>query len=90
MARQCSSPCCLAVWFSGYLLLLVSNLTLAKKVVNNKIIIIIIIIIIDKRSYRKIPKISPGAYIFQRPVLRGLFFKGLMYGGKIAFQNRLG
>ena len=23
-------------------------------------------------SYRKIPKISPGAYIFQRPFLRGL------------------
>ena len=24
-------------------------------------------------SYRKIPKISPGAYIFQRPLLRGLY-----------------
>ena len=23
-------------------------------------------------GYRKIPKISPGAYIFQRPLLRGL------------------
>ena len=40
--------------------------------------------------YCKIPKISPGAYIFQRPFLRGLFLKGLMYGGKFAFQNRLG
>ena len=26
-----------------------------------------------KTSYRKIPKISPGAYIFQRPFLRGLY-----------------
>ena len=26
--------------------------------------------------YRKIPKISPGAYIFQRPVLRGLSTNG--------------
>ena len=42
------------------------------------------------RIYRKIPKISPGAYIFQRPFLRGLFLEGLMYGGKFAFQNRFG
>ena len=27
-------------------------------------------------KYRKIPKISPGAYIFQRPFLRGLFLEG--------------
>ena len=52
--------------------------------------------------YRKIPKISPGAYIFQRPFFRGLFLEalifagakshkeGLIYGGKFAFQNRLG
>ena len=40
--------------------------------------------------YRKIPKISPGAYIFQRPFLRGLYSEGLIYGGKFAFQNRLG
>ena len=33
-------------------------------------------------SYRKIPKISPGAYIFQRPFLRGLYSEGLIYGGK--------
>ena len=26
--------------------------------------------------YRKIPKISPGAYVFQRPVLRGLSTDG--------------
>ena len=41
-------------------------------------------------TYRKILKMSPGAYIFQRPFLRGLFLEGLMYGGKFAFQNRLG
>ena len=40
-------------------------------------------------TYRKIPKISPGAYIFQRPFLRGLFLEGLIYGRKFAFQNRL-
>ena len=32
-------------------------------------------------SYRKIPKISPGAYIFQRPFLRGLFLEGLILEG---------
>ena len=31
--------------------------------------------------YRKIPKISPGAYIFQRPFLRGLFSEGRIFGG---------
>ena len=41
-------------------------------------------------TYRKIPKISPGAYIFQRLFLRGLYSEGLIYGGKFAFQNRLG
>ena len=30
--------------------------------------------------YRKIPKISPWAYIFQRPFLRGLFLEGLIFG----------
>ena len=29
-------------------------------------------------NYRKIPKISAGAYIFQRPILRGLFLEGLI------------
>ena len=28
----------------------------------------------NKQNYCKIPKISPGAYIFQRPFLRGFFF----------------
>ena len=32
-------------------------------------------------SRRKIPKISPGAYIFQRPILRGLFLEGVIFGG---------
>ena len=32
-------------------------------------------------AYRKIPKISPGTYIFQRPFLRGLFLEGLIFGG---------
>ena len=43
-------------------------------------------------QYRKIPNISPGAYIFQRPFLRGLCLEGLIYVGKFArrFQNRLG
>ena len=33
------------------------------------------------RKYRKIPKISPRAYIFQRPFLRGLLLEGLIFGG---------
>ena len=32
-------------------------------------------------TYRKILKISPGAYIFQRPLLRSLFLEGLIFGG---------
>ena len=46
---------------------------------------------------RKIRKISPGAYIFPAKALfEGLMFGGglhseeLIYGGKFAFQNRLG
>ena len=31
--------------------------------------------------YHKIPKISPGAYILQRPFSRGLFLEGLLFGG---------
>ena len=41
-------------------------------------------------NYRKIPKISPGAYIFQRSFLRDLYSEGLIYGGKLAFRNGLG
>ena len=32
-------------------------------------------------KYRNIPKINFGAYIFQRPFLRGLFLEGLVFGG---------
>ena len=42
------------------------------------------------RIYRKILKISPGACIFQRPFLRGLYSEEFIYGGNFAFQNRLG
>jgi len=35
-------------------------------------------------------KISPGAYIFQKPFLRGTFLEGPIFGGKFAFQNRQG
>ena len=31
-------------------------------------------------NYRKIPKISAGAYIFQKPFLKGLFLEGLIFG----------
>ena len=45
---------------------------------------------LGKYRIREIPKISPGAYIFQRPFLSGLFLEGLIYGGNFAFENRLG
>ena len=54
-------------------------------------------------AYRKITKISPGAYFFPRRFLRGLFLEGLIrweicfsksarliLGGKFTSQNRLG
>ena len=34
-----------------------------------------------RTRYRKIPKVSPQAYIFQRPFLRGLFLDVLIFGG---------
>ena len=46
--------------------------------------------LINGEAHHKIPKISPGASIFQRPFLRGLFLEGLIYRGKFVFQNRLG
>ena len=36
-------------------------------------------VVISRIMYRKIPKISPRAYIFQRPFLRGLFLEGLIF-----------
>ena len=35
----------------------------------------------SQQNHRKIPKISPGAYIFQRPLLRSLILAGLIFGG---------
>ena len=32
-------------------------------------------------TYRKIPKISPGAYIFSKALFGGLFLEGLIFGG---------
>ena len=43
-------------------------------------------------TYRKIPKISPGVYIFQRPFLKGLIFggaysrRGLSTEGNLRFK----
>ena len=37
--------------------------------------------------YCKIPKISPGAYIFQRPMLRGLVLEGLIFGGAYLWRE---
>ena len=39
------------------------------------------LILITFTAYRKIPKISSGAYIFQKPFLRGLLLEGLIFGG---------
>ena len=38
-------------------------------------------------KYRKIPKISPGACIFQRLFLRGLFLEGLIFGGAYLWRE---
>ena len=48
-----------------------------------------------KREYHKIPKISPGLIFFKglfwgAYFWRSLYFEGLIYRGKFAFQNRLG
>ena len=34
-------------------------------------------------SYHKIPKISPGGYIWQWPFWRGLVLEGLIFGGAL-------
>ena len=39
------------------------------------------------REYHKIPKISPGAYIFQRLSLRGLFLEELLFGGAYLWRE---
>ena len=38
-------------------------------------------------KYRKIPKISPAAYIFQRPFLRDLFLEALIFGGPYLWRE---
>ena len=35
----------------------------------------------DNKKYRKIPKISSGAYFFQTPFLRGLLLEAHIFGG---------
>ena len=40
--------------------------------------------------YRKIPKISPGAYIIQRPFLRGLFLDGAYLRREICVLKSIG
>ena len=40
-------------------------------------------------NYRKIPKISLGAYIFQRPFSMGLFLEGLIFGGAYLRRQNL-
>ena len=37
-------------------------------------------------KYRKIPKISPRAYIFQRPFLRAYFWRGLHLEANLRFK----
>ena len=39
---------------------------------------------------QKNPKISPGAYIFQRPFLRGLFLEGLFSERLICVSKSIG
>ena len=42
---------------------------------------------ISERVYRKIPKISPGAYIFQKPYLRRLSLEGLIFRGAYLWRE---
>ena len=41
----------------------------------------------NKIAYRKISKISTGAYIFQTPFLRGLFLEVLIFGGPYTWRG---
>ena len=50
-----------------------------KKLINFLYCVLVVIVVFVE--HRKIPKISPGAYIFQRLFLRGLFLEGLIFGG---------
>ena len=42
---------------------------------------------VKAQKHCKILKISPRAYIFQWPFIRGLYSKGLIYSGKFALPN---
>ena len=44
----------------------------------------------DKGEYRKIPKISHGGYIFQRPFLKGLIFGGAYVWREICVSKSIG
>ena len=50
-----------------------------KKLIN--FLYCVLVVIVAFVEYRKSRKISPGAYIFQRLFLRGLFLEGLIFGG---------
>ena len=39
--------------------------------------------------YRKIPKISRGPYIFQRPIFEGLFFGGAFFRSGLSTEGDL-
>ena len=41
----------------------------------------------NRLDYRKVPKISPRAFIFQRPFLRGLFLEGPIFGGAYLWRE---
>ena len=44
-------------------------------------------IFLRSSAYRKITKISPGTYIFQRPFLRDLFFGGAYIRRKVCVSK---
>ena len=48
------------------------------------------LVTIISKEYRKIPKISPGAYIFQRPFFEGLIFGGAYLRREICVSKSIG
>ena len=67
------------------------KLATPKKLINFLYCVLVVtVIVVVFVEYRKIPKISPGAYIFRRLFWRGFSSEGLISGGKFVFQNRLG
>ena len=53
-----------------------------KKLINFLYCVLVgTVIVVVFVEYRKIPKTSPGAYIFRSLFLRGLFLEGLIFGG---------